>query len=191
VGVAYFLAHLGEYFDNEPAKAFVQHNAAVKCSFAFWVAFLRGVGANMLVCLGSWQALSTDDTLAKIFSMWWPAFTFTAISFEHCIANMYLIPAGLFAQGASFFSMLDMFSNIVPVTLGNIVGGVGILILHPNRIRQLVQLTRTGPCGGGRRSSGGRSPAVCLCLQVAADEPEPFGGWHRQRCLDCRRQSGL
>jgi hypothetical protein len=40
--------------------------------------FLRGVGANTLVCLGSWQALSTDDTLAKIFSMWWPAFTFTA-----------------------------------------------------------------------------------------------------------------
>lgn len=122
VGVAYFLAHLGEYFDNEPAKAFVQHNAAVKCSFAFWVAFLRGVGANMLVCLGSWQALSTDDTLAKIFSMWWPAFTFTAISFEHCIANMFYVSIGLF-EGAEPTWADFLFHNLVPVTMGNFVGG--------------------------------------------------------------------
>jgi formate/nitrite transporter FocA (FNT family) len=65
---------------------------------------------------------------------------FVACGFEHCVANMFLIPAGLFAKGVPLSGQWIMIRNIAPVTLGNIVGGVLILVLHPNRIRQLRQL---------------------------------------------------
>ena len=55
---------------------------------------------------------------------------------------MLLIPAGLFAKGVPLWDQGVIVRNLVPVTLGNIVGGIAMLVLHPNRIRQLAQLYR-------------------------------------------------
>jgi formate/nitrite transporter FocA (FNT family) len=76
---------------------------------------------------------------------------FVASGFEHCVANMYLIPAGLIARGAPWFGDLRLWDNLLPVTLGNIVGGVAILILHPNRLRQLGHLLRARRAREGSR----------------------------------------
>jgi formate/nitrite transporter len=103
--------------------------ATAKCGLSFDVAFIRGVLCNWLVCLAVFMATSSRDITGKILSCLVPITAFVASGFEHSIANMYFIPAGLFIsalQGGAdqtltwwtFFT-----ANIIPVTLGNIVGG--------------------------------------------------------------------
>lgn len=116
--------------------------AEAKLSLTFGQAFLRGVLCNMLVILAIIMAIISKDNVSKILCCILPIMAFVASGFEHCVANMYLIPAGLLAKGVPLVDQAVIWRNIVPVTLGNIVGGVGILILHPNRIRQLAMLWR-------------------------------------------------
>jgi formate/nitrite transporter len=116
--------------------------AEAKLSLTFGQAFLRGVLCNMLVILAIIMALMSKDNVSKILCCILPIMAFVASGFEHCVANMYLVPAGLLAKGVPFADQGVMWRNILPVTLGNIAGGIGILVLHPNRIRQLAQLWR-------------------------------------------------
>jgi len=109
------------YFLNSQAV----YNA--KLALPFWDAFYRGIGCNWLVCLAVYLAVASDDTIGKIFGMWFPIMAFVAIGFEHSVANMYFIPTYIFANGWGW----DMskwgeflYVNLLPVTLGNIVGGV-------------------------------------------------------------------
>jgi formate/nitrite transporter FocA (FNT family) len=88
------------------------------------------------------MAAMAKDILSKIFCIIFPITCFVACGFEHCIANMYLIPVGLLAKGMPAYKTFVMFENLIPVTLGNIVGGIIILIIHPNRIRQIKALLR-------------------------------------------------
>jgi len=116
--------------------------AAAKLNIPFGEAFIRGVLCNALVILAILMAILSRDVVSKVVCCVLPVTAFVASGFEHCVANMYLIPAGLFAQGTPWGEHLAMCRNLIPVTLGNIVGGVAILVLHPNRIRQFVALTR-------------------------------------------------
>lgn len=111
-----------------------------KISLSFGEAFIRGFFCNILVILAIIMATISKDIISKIFSCILPIMTFVASGFEHCVANMYLIPLGLFANGTTAWGILTMFDNIIPVTLGNLVGGIFILVVHPNRIRQLIFL---------------------------------------------------
>jgi len=86
------------------------------------------------------MATMSKDVISKIFCCILPIMAFVACGFEHCVANMYLIPIGLLAKGTPVWQHAIIFKNILPVTLGNIVGGIIILLIHPNRIRQLVYL---------------------------------------------------
>jgi formate/nitrite transporter FocA (FNT family) len=88
------------------------------------------------------MATMSKDIISKIVCCILPVMLFVASGFEHCIANMYLIPAGLLVNGMEWTELGVMFHNIIPVTLGNIVGGAAILLLHPNRIRQIMVLMR-------------------------------------------------
>eukprot|EP00038_Savillea_parva_P015686 m.14719 g.14719 ORF g.14719 m.14719 type:complete len:153 (+) comp3187_c0_seq1:123-581(+) len=67
-----------------------------------------------------------QDTLSKIVAVWWPVFAFTAIGFEHSIANMFYVDIGLF-EGADKTFGAFLLNNLVPVTLGNFVGGAVFL----------------------------------------------------------------
>ena len=91
----------------------------------------------MLVILAIVMATMSKDIASKILCCILPIMTFVACGFEHCVANMFLIPIGLFAKGVPAMEQFVMFKNILPVTLGNIVGGILILLIHPNRIRQV------------------------------------------------------
>lgn len=87
-----------------------------------WVeAFTRGILCNTLVCLAVWLCFAAHTVSGKILSILFPISAFVALGFEHSVANMYLIPIGALA-GADI-SILDFLNNLVPVTLGNIVGG--------------------------------------------------------------------
>ena len=114
--------------------------ADYKNALPFGEAFLRGVLCNMLVILGIIMSYFSRDVISKIVCVILPIMTFVASGFEHCVANMYLVPAGLFIKGLGFAGLGAMLHNILPVTLGNIAGGLFILLIHPNRLRQIAVL---------------------------------------------------
>lgn len=102
-----------------------------------WSLFLKAIGCNWLVNLAVLLGICADDLIGKFFGIWFPIMAFVSIGFEHCVANMYFIPAGLFTQSlvpsaasASLTWVTMWTNNIIVCTLGNIVGGlffVGIL----------------------------------------------------------------
>lgn len=112
-----------------------------KCQLGFAHAFFLGVMANALVCLAVWLCFSARDTADRILAIVFPITAFVALGFEHSIANMYFIPMGMLlasrpevlAAGGWSPEMLAELSlagfarNLVPVTLGNLVGG-GLLV---------------------------------------------------------------
>ena len=85
--------------------------AATKCSLTLWEAFLLGILCNWLVCLAIWMAVSTKDAADKILVIVFPIWLFVAAGFEHSVANMYFIPAGLFA--AQFPALIESAATIV------------------------------------------------------------------------------
>lgn len=104
--------------------------AAVKCQLDFWPAFVRGILCNWLVCLAVFMATAARDIVSKMLACYVPIMAFVASGFEHNVANMYFIPAGLFinralGQQTAGLTWGNFFiTNLVPVTLGNIFGGV-------------------------------------------------------------------
>lgn len=114
--------------------------ADYKNALPFGEAFLRGVFCNMFVILAIIMSHFPKDVISKIVCVVLPIMTFVALGFEHCVANMYLIPAGFFTKGLGFAELGSMFHNLLPVTLGNIAGGLFIMLIHPNRLRQIAVL---------------------------------------------------
>lgn len=96
--------------------------AAAKTSSPFFVALLKGVGANWLVCLAVWLAMASDRVSGKIIAIWFPIMAFITIGYEHSIANMFLLPMAMWEGYDISFGEI-MSSNIIPVTIGNIIGG--------------------------------------------------------------------
>ncbi len=117
--------------------------ANAKLSLTFSECFIRGIFCNMLVILAIIMAIMSKDIISKIVCCILPIMAFVACGFEHCVANMFLIPLGLLIKGTSVSGLHIIFQNILPVTLGNIVGGLFILFIHPNRIRQLAHLIQS------------------------------------------------
>lgn len=99
--------------------------AEAKTGLSFGEAFLRGVLCNILVCLAVWLSLAAHTVSGKILAILFPIAAFVALGFEHSVANMYLIPIGQLAgEGLALGPFLG---NLIPVTLGNILGG-GVLV---------------------------------------------------------------
>jgi formate/nitrite transporter FocA (FNT family) len=113
--------------------------AAAKCSLGFGDAAALGIFCNLLVCLGVFMALSAKDAAGRAIGAYAPVTFFVICGFEHCVANMYYIPAGLLAAGVPEYLAKAtelgvhaesltwgnfLFSNLLPVTVGNIIGGV-------------------------------------------------------------------
>ena len=109
--------------------------AYAKVNLSFVEALVRAIGCNWLVCLAVWMALAARQTIGKIFAIYFPIMAFVAIGFEHVVANMYFIPAGIFVHTwggipgpgtfdpASLNWLSFLWKNMVPVTIGNIIGG--------------------------------------------------------------------
>ncbi|MBE6939644.1 MAG: formate/nitrite transporter family protein [Ruminococcaceae bacterium] len=109
--------------------------AEVKVSLSFGVALVRGIFCNVLVCLGVWMAFAAKSVGGKIAGLFFPIFVFVICGFEHSIANMFYIPAGLlsairFDADTTVTLLGFVWSNLVPVTLGNILGGAGLGVFY-------------------------------------------------------------
>ena len=116
------------------AKALAIANS--KVNLTFLQAFARGIMCNWLVCLAVWMAVSARTVVGKVWAIFFPIMAFVASGFEHSVANMFFIPMGLALKGQtaivtaaglvdklSHLTIGGMVINLIPVTLGNIVGG--------------------------------------------------------------------
>lgn len=86
-------------------------------------AFVKAMLCNWMVCLGVVMAMTTTSTVGKIAAAWMPIFVFFAQGFEHAVVNMFIIPTGMM-MGAKVTVADWWIWNQIPVTLGNIVGGM-------------------------------------------------------------------
>lgn len=140
--IVLFVHETGQYnITNGMLGGFTIKTALGKTSLTFKNAFFSGILCNMLVCTAVWMASSAKDIAGKVLGIFFPIWLFVISGFEHSIANMYYIPAGIIAKSnpvwynaavkmgisAEKLSSLNwgsfLVNNLIPVTLGNIVGG--------------------------------------------------------------------
>jgi len=141
--IAYLIVHSGQLNGGSSLLGGMTIKiATAKCSLTFFQAFALGILCNWLVCLAVWMAMAAKDVQGKILAIFFPIWLFITSGFEHSIANMYYIPAGLMSKSnpawleASKLSAEALapltwtnffYANLLPVTLGNIIGG-GIFV---------------------------------------------------------------
>ena len=102
--------------------------AVAKQELPFVTAILRGVLCNVLVCMAVWMAMAGRSVTDKAVAVFLPVMAFVAAGFEHSIANMYLMPLAMLLQhggltGYSAVTWSGMLGNLLPVILGNVLGG--------------------------------------------------------------------
>lgn len=118
--VAYFFGHVVGLTETGAFLAKTVDIAEHKVHDTFIQAFISGIGCNWLVALAVWLSYGAKDITGKILAVWFPTMAFVAIGFQHVVANMFVIPAAIFA---GHLSWAQYFQNFVPVWLGNLVGG--------------------------------------------------------------------
>jgi len=135
VGLMFYTLQWGFNGDTVGANAVLIANSKVNLSFTS--ALTRGILCNALVCLAIWLAFSARTVAGKIFGILFPITAFVAAGFEHSVANMYFIPmgivlanksavlgaAGLTSAGVANLNVAGFVGNLIPVTIGNIIGG--------------------------------------------------------------------
>jgi formate/nitrite transporter len=89
-------------------------------------ALARGILCNLLVCMAVWLSLAAREVAGKILAVVFPVSAFVALGFEHSIANMYLVPVAIL-HGVEGVGVGGFVANLVPVTIGNVIGG-GVLV---------------------------------------------------------------
>ncbi|MCL6570057.1 MAG: formate/nitrite transporter family protein [Bacillus sp. (in: Bacteria)] len=120
VFVAYFFGHLVGLTETGLYLEKLISIADHKLEASFLQAFISGIGCNWLVAAAVWLSYGADDMSGKIAGIWFPTMAFVAIGFQHVVANMFVIPAAIFAGHFSWLAYID---NFIPVFLGNAVGG--------------------------------------------------------------------
>lgn len=137
VAAGMVFSHQFSLFGNLMAAS-AMSTAAGKCTISFGDALIKGIFCNFLVCLAVWIAFAAKDVAGKVIGLFFPIMIFVVCGFEHSVANMYYIGAGLFAKSVpEYMETAEMMgidmsavtwgnflgTNLVPVTLGNIIGG--------------------------------------------------------------------
>lgn len=118
--VAYVFGHVTGMTEQGPYLDQMLSLVHAKLEESFLTAFISGIGCNWLVALAVWMAYGSKDGAGLILGIWFPTMAFVALGFQHVVANMFLIPAAIFAGQATWG---EYTANFVPVFLGNAVGG--------------------------------------------------------------------
>ena len=122
--LAWLLSKSGLYGDAMIAKAV--SIAQAKASIPLGAILIRATFCNILVVLACWMQAGAKDMIGKIFAIWFPIMLFVFAGFEHSVANMFFLPMGLFV-GADITWAQIFINNIIPVTIGNIIGGALVI----------------------------------------------------------------
>ena len=142
--IAFACAKFGQMnYSGGGLAVFTMKLAASKCSLPFENAFVLGVFCNILVCFAVLAAMSAKDTAGKVLGLFFPICFFVVCGFEHSVANMYYVPVALLAKDlpayAGVLEGIDgscltwgrfLMGNLLPVTLGNMVGGLAVGIVQ-------------------------------------------------------------
>ncbi len=96
--------------------------AEFKTSMPWMRVLIKGIGANWFVCLAVWLGFASQSAIGKIVGLWFPVMCFVALGYEHSVANMFFIPLGMMC-GAEVSVADFVLDNLIPATLGNIIGG--------------------------------------------------------------------
>ena len=124
--LAWLVAQSG-VLSADPQLPFVLKSAGAKMTLPFWPLVVRGVLCNWLVCLAIWCAQRTQSETARLVMIFWCLFAFIGAGFEHSVANMTLLGIALFLPHAEPVSWAGFAANLVPVTLGNVIGGAAFV----------------------------------------------------------------
>ena len=143
--LAYLIFYSGSaHFNHDALGALTLATAKAKVSLTFTEAFTRGIMCNWLVCVAVWMATSSQRVIGKVFAIFFPMVIFVASGYEHSVANMFFIPNGILTKTipsvveAANLTQADLslltwkgffVNNLVPVTLGNIVGATIFVVL--------------------------------------------------------------
>ena len=150
----------GQYnYSGGMLGAFTIKVALGKVNLSFGAAVASGILCNIFVCMAVLMAMAAKDIAGKVWAIFFPILAFIVSGYEHCVANMYYIPAGIFAKANPAYAALAMESygyttiqldslnwanfvvkNLVPVTIGNILGGmvfVGLplYLIHAQKLK--------------------------------------------------------
>lgn len=157
--VAFLMVNFGQLDIGGGAVAtYTAKVAASKASLPWGNALVLGIFCNILVCAAVYLGSSAQDTAGKIMGLYLPIVLFVLAGFEHCVANMYYIPAGILANmnpeyaGLIAAAGIDtsvlnigtfITANLIPVTIGNIIGGMAVGLFmyysHGTRAKKLAQ----------------------------------------------------
>lgn len=148
--VAFLVSRTGQWdYTSGALGAFTIKVAAGKIGMNFGKAVISGILCNILVCVAVLMATSATDIVSKVFAIYFPIWAFVISGFEHCVANMFYLPAGIFAAQNDTYvqkaielygltqdkicsiTVGNMFlTNLLPVTIGNIIGGIFVGIVY-------------------------------------------------------------
>ena len=128
--IAWLAANTG-LLSGDPQAGFIAKAALAKMSAPFSQVFVRGILANWLVCLALWTASRAGGDGAKLALIFWCLFAFVTSGYEHSIANMSLLSLALFLPHPDAVTWAGFLHNLIPSTLGNMVGGgIGVGALY-------------------------------------------------------------
>ena len=159
VGLVFFSHHLDT--NGGRVGLSILNTASAKIQPDAITLFFKGVLCNLLVCLAVWLAYAGRSVTDKVVAAVFPVSAFIAAGFEHCIANMYFLPlAWLMTRtgnvppdfDASVITMTGIVHNLVPVTLGNIAGGAGLV----GAMYWMIYRTAFGKNGRSNTTQGNR-----------------------------------
>lgn len=130
--------HVYTLFNGQLATNLLS-TAVSKCNISFTDAIIKGIFCNILVCVAVFMTFMAESAASKIICLFFPIIVFVICAFEHSVANMSYISGGLFINqmygnygldvtGLSWWNFIV--KNLLPVTIGNIIGGVGIGVLY-------------------------------------------------------------
>lgn len=146
-------------YTNGALGAFTIKVALSKVDMDFTTALISGILCNIFVCGAVLMASAAKDAAGKIWAIFFPILAFVISGYEHCVANMYYIPAGIFAKYNDTYATKAMelygytradlnrlnwgtflYANELPVTIGNIIGGMVVIslvlyLVHKNNIK--------------------------------------------------------
>lgn len=132
VAVLVVYGHTPDLFGGALAQAIV-NAGKTRTDLSVMEAFVRGILCNILVCIAVWMSFAAKRVSGKLLTSFWPVMLFVLCGFEHSIADMYFGVAalltsaeyGIAGEGLTWLNFL--FKSLLPITLGNIVGGAGIV----------------------------------------------------------------
>jgi formate/nitrite transporter len=126
--VAGFLGWWSDVLNTDTMSLYAVTQAEARVNVQWSVNFLRGIGCNICVALAFFLSLGAVDYVSKIYAIWIPVWAFVIAGYQHSIANYFEIPIGMF-YGTNFGVGKFIYQSVIPVTLGNLVGGIVLAAL--------------------------------------------------------------